>query len=92
MYFEQQNQKLGITEYREVVLDNISRLIVPSSHIERNESFFEHVIFKSYEKYANSKTENYSINVIVSLLELFLDSAFKYKMENELPEDEITIF
>jgi hypothetical protein len=89
MYYEQ--QKLGYTEYREVILDNISRLVVNESYMSNNEDAFEHIVFKSYEKYANSKTENYTINQIVSLLNIFLDSLIRYEMDNELPEDSITI-
>jgi len=91
MYYGE-DQKLGLSEYREVILDNISRLITNQRHIEENFQVYETIIFKSYEKYANSKTENYSINQILSLLEIFLDSVFKHKMDNELPDDVITIF
>ncbi len=91
MYYGEE-QKLGLNEYREVLLDNISRLVTNQRHIDENSSVYETFIFKSYEKYANSKTENYSINQIITLLEIFLDAVFKYKMDNELPDDVITIY
>lgn len=90
MYYIEE-QKLGLNEYREVVLDNISRLVTNQKHIDENSLAYETFIFKSYEKYANSRTENYSINQIITLLEIFLDTVFKYKMDNELPDDVITI-
>jgi hypothetical protein len=75
-----------------VVLDNISRLIINEQHIIDNSDMYETLIFKSYEKYANSKTESYTINQIVTLLDIFLDSAIKNKMSTDLPEDKITIY
>lgn len=93
MYYEEEyRNKLGLTEYREVILDNISRLIINEQHIIENQDAYEAIIFKTYEKYANSKTENYTINQVVNLLEIFLDSAIKYNMSTDLPEDKITIY
>lgn len=91
MYYYNDEQKLGITEFREVFYDNLSRIVTNSSHIEDFHDFYEHYCFKAYEQYNNSKTENYSINQIVTLFEIMLDSMFKHKPDNFLSEDKITV-
>lgn len=84
-------QKLGFTEFQEVFFDRLSRVITNSSHIETFDSFYEHYCFKAYEQYNNSKTEEYTINQIVTLFEIMLDAMFKYKPDNFLSEDIITV-
>ena len=84
-------QKLGYTEFQEVFFDRISRVVTNSSHIESFELFYEHYCFKAYEQYNNSKTEKYTINQILTLFEIMLDAMFKYKPDNFLSEDTITV-
>jgi hypothetical protein len=90
MYYEKTN-RLGYLEFQEVFYDRLSRLITNSSHIENFEPFYEHYCFKSFEKYNNSKTEDYTINQIISLFEVMLDSLFKYQPDNFLSADSIDI-
>lgn len=90
MYYRE-NNRLGLTEFREVFFDRLSRVITNSSHIEGFEDFYEHYCFKAYELYNNSKTENYSINAIITLFEVMLDAMFKYQPDTFLSEDKITI-
>lgn len=89
---EYQPYKLGIVEFKEVFFDNLSRLITNQEHIDSNLDFYESFIFKAYEKYANSKTENYSINMIINIFEIALDAMFKDTPSVILPDDKITIF
>lgn len=90
-YEEQQRDRLGLLQYQDLILDNLSRVIVNSCWIEENFSFLEQIIFKTYEKYYSCKTEVYSINQILNLLEIFLDALIKFKPSSELPEDKISI-
>lgn len=92
MYYEEyQREKVGLLQFQDIVLDNLSKLVCNQKFIDDNFLFFEHYCFKAYEKYNNSKTEQYSINQVVSLLEIMLDALFKYRPETELPEDIIDI-
>ncbi len=84
-------EKLGITEFREVFFDLLSRIVVNQNYIDSNKDFFEHIIFKTYERYEISKTESYSVRQIVVLIELFLDAMLQNKPSVELPEDIITV-
>ena len=90
MYFKEEN-RLGLNEFTEVFYDRLSRVVTNSSHIEEFKDFYEHYCFKAYEKYNNSKTEEYTINQIVTLFEIMLDSLFKYQPDNFLSEDLINI-
>lgn len=90
MYYRE-DQRLGLTEFSEVFMDNLSRLISNQTHIDQNFDFYEHYIFKSFELYNNSKTQQYTISQILALFEIMLDSLFKYSPSTELPIDSITI-
>jgi hypothetical protein len=89
MYYEQ--QKLGFLQYEELFYDSLSKVVTNASHVEKNKDFYDHFVFKSYERYENSKTENYSIRQIITIFELVLDSMFKYQPSVSLPDDVITI-
>jgi hypothetical protein len=84
-------QKLGISEYSEVFYDRLSTVVCNREYVEQNKDFYEQVIWKTFERYNNSKTESYSINQIVTIFEIILDSMLKFKPSNELPEDLINI-
>lgn len=90
MYYIEDN-RLGLEEFREIFFDRLSRVITNSAHIIAFESFYEHYCFKAFELYNNSKTEEYTLNQIISLFEIMLDSMFKYQPDNFLPEDTINI-
>ena len=90
MYYEGE-QKLGYLQYEELFYDLLSRIVVNQKFIDENKSFFEHIIFKTYERYEISKTESYSVRQIVVLFELFLDAMLQNKPAVDLPEDIITI-
>ena len=90
MYYIEDN-RLGLEEFREIFFDRLSRVITNSAHIITFESFYEHYCFKAFELYNNSKTEEYTVNQIISLFEIMLDSMFRYQPDNFLPEDTINI-
>ena len=90
MYYDRE-QKLGYVEFQELFFDRLSRLITNSTHIENFRDFYEHYCFKAYEQYNNSKTEEYTINQIITLFEVALDALFKYQPDNFLSEDSINI-
>lgn len=83
-------ERLGITEYTEVLLDSISRMIVTQSYIDENNDFFDHLIFKMWENYMNS-LEYISIRKQSQLLEIFLGTLLKEKPSVNLPEDSIDL-
>lgn len=90
MYYIEDN-RLGLEEFREIFFDRLSRVITNSAHIIAFESFYEHYCFKAFELYNNSKTEEYTLNQIISLFEIMLDSLFRYQPDNFLPDDTINI-
>lgn len=90
MYYKDEN-RLGLNEFTDVFYDRLSRVVTNSAHIEEFKNFYEHYCFKAYEKYNNSKTEEYTLNQIITLFEIMLDSLFKYQPDNFLSEDLINI-
>jgi hypothetical protein len=80
-------EKLGYEEFKEVVLENISKVITNRAHIEENYDFYISVIFKMYEMYKNDLYNPISISSCVKLFDVFLYSFFKYNPSGELPED-----
>lgn len=91
MYYGEQQRKLGINEFKEVLTESLSKVVIPQNYINREVDFFEQIFFKTYEKYHDSKIENYSINQIRSLLEIFIDALFTYQPSNKKPDDLINI-
>jgi len=84
-------EKLGQTEYEEVLLDNISKLIINRNYILENEDFFNAVLFKLYEDYWFS-IEPISIRKQAKDFEIFLGCMLKYKPTQVLPEDSLKIY
>lgn len=83
-----QNEKLGQVEYEEVLLDNISKLVINRNYIYENSDFFNAILFKLYEDYLFS-LEQISITKQAKTLEMFLGCFLKYNLTDELPEDTI---
>jgi len=90
MYNNQQD-KIGITQFEDCFYDLLSRIVTNSEHIEQNREFYSQVVWKTFEKYNTSRTEVYSITQIVAIFEIVLDAMFSYKPSVDLPEDLITI-
>jgi len=82
--------KLGLLEYTDVLLDNVSRLIINQNYIYENSEFFDNLIFKLWENYNNS-LESISIRKQAQMLEIFLGTMLKEKPSLSLPEDSIDI-
>lgn len=82
--------KLGQTEYEEVLLDNISKLVINRNYILENEEFFDAVVFKMFEDYLFS-VEPISIRKQAKMFELFLGCMLKYTPTQTLPEDSLKL-
>lgn len=82
-------ERLGLVEYTEVLLENISRMVINQNYINSNEDFFNSVCFKMWENYYNSNTEPISIIKQARLLEIFLGIMLKEKPTLFLPDDEL---
>jgi hypothetical protein len=80
-------EKLGYEEFKQVILENLSKVITTQSHIDYNESFYTSVIFKMFEMYQNDIINPVSISNCVKMFDVFLYSMFKHQPETELPED-----
>jgi hypothetical protein len=84
--------KLGLTEFRQVFLENIDSITITSlSHIDSNESFYEDIIFKLFDLYQRESSD-YSVNEILKFVHIFLFSAFKYKLDVYKDDDEIKLY
>lgn len=81
-----EEQKLGQTEYEEVLLDNLSKVVVNRSFIKQNKQFWDNLVFKMFEEYYFSM-EFVSIKKQARLLEIYLHCMFSYKPALKLPED-----
>jgi hypothetical protein len=82
--------KLGQTEYEEVLLDNISKLVINRNYILENSEFFDAVVFKMFEDYLFS-LEPISITKQAKTFELFLGCMLKYLPTQVLPEDSLKL-
>lgn len=82
--------KLGQVEYYEVLLDNISKIVINRNYISRNQQFWDSMVFKMFEEYRFS-LEDISIRKQAKLLEIFFGSLFEFSPETEKPEDIIEI-
>lgn len=82
--------KLGQVEYYEVLLDNISKVVVNRHYISRNQKFWDNMLFKLFEEYRFS-LEDISIRKQAKLLEIFFGCLFEFAPETEKPEDLIDI-
>lgn len=83
--------KLGLLEYTDVLLDNVSKMVISQSYIDENRDFFDNVIFKLWESYINS-LETVSIVKHARYLEIFVGTMLRCKPSLELPEDSINLF
>lgn len=83
-------EKLGITEYEEVLLDNISKVIVTRNYIEQNQGFWNSIVFKLFEEYYYSH-ETVSIRSQARSVEIFFNSFFIHKPSTERGEDILSV-
>jgi hypothetical protein len=81
-----ENQKLGQSEYEEVLLDNISMVVINRNYIKENLDFWNNIVFKMFEEYYFS-SEEISIRTQARFLEIFFDCNIKFKPAQELPND-----
>lgn len=81
--------KLGLEEYSQFVLENISKIIINRHYIEDNQEFFNAVLFKMWEDHYKSVLEPISILKQMKHLEMFLGCMLEYTPDLELPEDSI---
>lgn len=88
---ENHRDKLGIEEYRQHVLGNLSNIIVNPNYVSQNIDFFNNVIFKMFQIYDNPFIENISINQQIKHLEVFLAVMIKEKPTLELPDDTVKV-
>lgn len=84
-------QKLGLSEFREVFYDNLDTFnITTLIHIEDNEDFYEDIIFKLYDFYQRS-TKDLSIRDLVIPFQIFLFSMFTNKPSVYKEDDVVKI-
>jgi len=83
---EDQTDKLGQIEYEEVLIDNISKLIVNRNYMHQNIEFWDNLVFKMWEEYYYG-LEHVSIKKQAQFLEIFFYNTFTYKPSNTLPKD-----
>ena len=79
-------EKLGQIEYEEVLLDNISKVVINRKYIKDNQSFWDNIVFKLFEEYYFS-SEPVSIRKQSKFLEIFFDCNIKFKPSQFLPND-----
>lgn len=82
----EQREKLGLIEYEETLIDNLSKVVINRNYISQNKTFWDTVVFKCWEEYYFSP-ENISIRKQAKMIEIFMDGLFKYKPSLEIPED-----
>jgi len=83
-------EKLYQSEYEEVLLDNISKVVINRNYIASNQQFWDKMVFKMFEEYYFSP-EEISIRKQAKLLEIFFSCLFEFSADNKKPEDIITI-
>lgn len=84
---EYHNDKLGLEEFSQYMLENISKLVINRNYIQENEDFFNLLLFKFWEDYEYSTIENVSLMKQLKLLEIFLGAMIIGKPDVNLPED-----
>lgn len=86
------NNKLGLTEYRQVFLENIDSITITSlAHIDSNVNFYEEIIFKTFDLYQRESSD-FSVNDILKFVHIFLYSAFKHELDVYKNDDEIKLY
>jgi hypothetical protein len=83
------NEKLGLEEYSNFMVENISKLIINRNYIEENSEFFNLLFFKMFEDYEYSTLEPISLLKQLKLLEIFLGAMITEHPSTELPEDSL---
>ena len=78
---------LGLNEFTEYMIENISKMIINRNYIEENKDFFNLLFFKLWEDYSKSTLESISLIKYLKLLEIFLGSMLSEQPSQELPED-----
>lgn len=84
------NDKLGLEEYSEFVLEGISKVIVNRNYIEENIEFFNLLLYKFWEEYYTSFVEPISISKQIKMLDIVLYSMIAEKPSVELPDDYVS--
>ncbi len=84
------DNKLGLSEFREVFYDNMGTLITNEAHILQNEMFYEDIIFKCFELYQKNSSV-YLISDFTKITNIILKSLFFNQPTTILPEDEIVL-
>jgi len=82
--------KLGQSEYEEVLLDNISKVVVNRNYIAQNKDFWDAIVFKLFEEYYFSLEET-SIRKQAKILEIFFNCLFELHPAVNKPEDIIDL-
>lgn len=77
---------LGIAEYEEVLLDNISKVVINTNYISQNKDFWNMLIFKMYEEYFSSK-EQTSIRKQAKYLEIVFNCLFEFEPPVKKPKE-----
>lgn len=85
-----QRERVGQVEYSEILLDNISTVVIPRSYIEQNQEFWDDIVFKLFEDYYFSP-EEVSVRKQAKIVEVILGKMFEHKPSTEKPEDVITL-
>ena len=83
---QKMQDKLGITEYEEVLFDNISKVVINRNYLVENSVFWDNLVFKMFEEY-NFSMEDISIRKQAKYVEMFLATMIKFKPSQELPKD-----
>lgn len=83
---ENRYDRLWQTEHEEVLVDNISKLIVNRNYIAQNQEFWDNTVFKLWEEYYFS-SEPISIKSQARSLEVFMYNLILYKPALFLPKD-----
>ncbi len=83
------NEKLGLEEYSNFMMENISKLVINRNYIEQNADFFNLLFFKMWEDYEYSNMEPISLLKQLKLLEIFLGTMVTEHPDTQLPEDSL---
>lgn len=87
---EYQKERVGQVEYSEILLDNISTVVIPRSYIEQNQDLWDDIVFKFFEEYYFSP-EEISVRKQAKMLEVVFGKIFEYKPSVEKPADIINL-
>lgn len=74
------NQRLGIIEFEDVLLNNVSNLIVNEEYLDRNKSYWESVVSDLFSYYYYSN-EDISIKSLAKVVEVMLSNGMIYNVK-----------